>query len=47
VTPERRLRFEAGARIAGAACVLAIGVTLFGVTYATPATGADMTIIER
>jgi nickel/cobalt exporter len=37
-TPERRLRFEAGARIAGAACVLLIGVTLFGVTYAQAAT---------
>jgi nickel/cobalt exporter len=38
VTPERRLRFEAGARIAGAACVLVIGATLFAVTFAqTPA----------
>jgi nickel/cobalt exporter len=38
VTTERRLRFEAGARIAGAACVLAIGVTLFALTYAQTAT---------
>jgi nickel/cobalt exporter len=38
VTPDRRLRFEAGARIAGAACVLVIGATLFAVTFAqTPA----------
>jgi ABC-type nickel/cobalt efflux system permease component RcnA len=38
-TPERRIRFEAGARIAGAACVLFIGTTLFAVTFAqTPAT---------
>jgi nickel/cobalt exporter len=37
-TPERRLRFEAGARIAGAACVLVIGATLFAVTFMqTPA----------
>ena len=37
-TPERRIRFEAGARIAGAACVLVIGATLFAVTFAqTPA----------
>jgi nickel/cobalt exporter len=28
-TPERRIRFEAGARIAGAACVLLIGSALF------------------
>jgi nickel/cobalt exporter len=33
-TPERRRRFEAGARIAGAACVLVIGATLFAVTFA-------------
>jgi nickel/cobalt exporter len=39
VTPDRRIRFEAGARIAGAACVLVIGATLFAVTFAqTPAT---------
>ena len=38
-TPERRICFEAGARIAGAACVLVIGTTLFAVTFAqTPAT---------
>ena len=33
-TPLGRLRFEAGARLAGAACVLAIGGTLFAVTLA-------------
>jgi nickel/cobalt exporter len=38
VTPDRRIRFEAGARIAGAACVLVIGATLFVVTFVqTPA----------
>jgi ABC-type nickel/cobalt efflux system permease component RcnA len=47
VTPERRLRFEAGARIAGASCVLVIGVTLFGVTYAqaTTAEGAQQATV--
>ena len=39
-SPQRRLRFEAGARIAAAACVLAIGATLFTSTLATQA-GSD------
>ena len=39
-TPQRRHRFEAGARIAAAACVLAIGATLFTSTLATQA-GTD------
>jgi nickel/cobalt exporter len=33
-TPAGRIRFEAGARIAGAACVLVIGASLFAVTFA-------------
>ena len=36
-TPGRRHRFEAGVRIAAAACVLAIGATLFTSTLATQA----------
>ncbi len=39
-TPQRRLRFEARSRLAGAACVLAIGSTLFAMTLAQPP-GAD------
>lgn len=35
-TPQGRLRFEAVARLAGAVCVLAIGGTLFAVTFAQP-----------
>lgn len=35
-SPLRRRRFEAGARLAGAACVLGIGATLFAATLAQP-----------
>jgi len=46
-TPAERIRFEAGARIAGAACVLVIGASLFAVTFAqTPvAEGRQQAVI--
>jgi nickel/cobalt exporter len=46
-TPAGRIRFEAGARIAGAACVLVIGASLFAVTFAqTPvAEGRQQAVI--
>jgi len=47
VTPDRRIRFEAGARIAGAACVLVIGATLFVVTFVqTPAAESRLKAAE-
>ncbi|MCP4821758.1 MAG: DUF3299 domain-containing protein [Shimia sp.] len=36
--PQRRARFELGARFAGAACVFAVGLVLFSVTWTTHST---------